>query len=66
MKIFTTWQNIITGDIADENVNVHDLISVGSDTVANMESQLILSDLHKRNTEAKIMASASAVKVAAD
>jgi hypothetical protein len=61
-----TLRNIITGINADDDVNVHDLFTVGRDTVSKMESQLIFSYSHKRNTKVKTLASAKAVKVAED
>ena len=62
----TTLRNIITGINADDDVNVHDLFTVGKDTVGRMESQFIFSYSHKRNAKVKTLASARAVKVAED
>ena len=62
----TTLWNIITGIKADDNVNVRNLFTVGMDTVAKTESQLVCSYSHKRNTKVKILASAKTVKVTED
>ena len=62
----TTLRNIITGINADDDVNVHDLFTVGRATVTKMEGQFIFSYSHKRNTKVKTLASARAVKVAED
>ncbi|KAK6176032.1 hypothetical protein SNE40_014396 [Patella caerulea] len=62
----TSLRNIITGINADDDVNVHNLFTVGGDLVTKKESQLIFSYSHKRNTKVKTLASSRAVKVAGD
>lgn len=61
-----TLRNIITGINADDDVNVHNLFTVGMDAVVKMGDQLIFSYSHKRNSKVKTLASAKAVKVAED
>lgn len=62
----TTLRNIITEMNADDDVNVHELFTIRRYIVARMEGQAIFSYSHKRNSEAKTLASAKAVKVAED
>ena len=62
----TTLRNIITGINGADDGNVHELFSIGRDIVAKMEGQVITSYSHRRNSKAKTLASAKAVKVAED
>ena len=62
----TALRNIITGINADDNVNVHDLFTVGKDIVNKLEGHSIFTYSHKRNMKVKTLASAKAVKVAED
>ena len=48
------------------DVNVQDLFTVGNDTVKQMEGHSIFSYSHKRNSKAKTLASARAIKVGED
>lgn len=56
-------RNVVTGINADDDVNVHELISVGREIVKKMENQSIFTYSHKRNMKVKTLASAKAVKV---
>lgn len=58
--------NIITGVNANEDVNVHNLFTIGSETVAKMEGQPVFSFSYKRTMKAKTLASTRAVRVAED
>ena len=58
--------NIITGVNANEEVNVHDMFTIGKETVVKMKGQAVFSYSYKRNMKAKTLASASVVKVAED
>ena len=58
-----TMRNIITGIIADTNVNVQNLFIGGKDAVTNMEGQAVLSYSHKRNNAVKTLASTRSVTV---
>lgn len=58
--------NIITGVNANEDVNVHNLFTIGSEIVATMEGQSLFSFSYKRSMKAKTLASTVAVDVAKD
>jgi len=59
-------RNIIIGLNANEDVNVHNLFTIGEQTVAKMEGQPVFSFSYKRNMKAKTLALAHAVKVTED
>lgn len=58
--------HIITGDTEDEDVNVHDVFTIGNDVIRNIDSHSVFSYSQKRSSKVKTLASGSAVKVAED
>ena len=56
--------NIITGVNTNEDVNVYDLFTIGKETLAKMEGQLVFSFSYRRNRKAKNLASASTIRIA--
>lgn len=59
-------RNIITGVVANDNVNVHHYQEVGNDILKKMHGQRAFSYSFKRRDSAKTLGSASAVKVSED
>jgi len=62
----TSLHNIITGVNANEDVNAHDLFSIGKETIAKMEGQSVFSFSYRRNMKAKTLASASTIRITED
>ncbi len=56
-------RNIITGVVANDDVNVHQLDAVGRQTLEKMVGQSIFSYSYKRSSKAKTLATATAVKI---
>ncbi|KAI3379074.1 hypothetical protein SNEBB_002215 [Seison nebaliae] len=59
-------RNIITGVTANEDVNVHDLFTIGNDVVGKMDGHSVFTYSHKRSSKVKTLASNRAVTVADD
>src|SRR6218665_3048285 len=59
----TTLRNIITGIIADKNVNVQDLFTVGASIVTEMNGVSVFDYSYKRKSKVRTLAYARGVKV---
>ena len=56
-------RNIVTGVAAREDVNIHDIESIGQRLVEEVKGQSVFSYSFKRRRKVKTLASASALKV---
>ena len=58
----TTLRNIIRETNADEDVNIHDLFTIGKGTAKDMQRQSVFDYSYKRKSKVKTLASALAVQ----
>lgn len=61
-----TLRNIVTGVVAEDNVNVDNYAEVGKQIIEKMEGQLVFSYSCKRKEKARTLGDASGVKVATE
>ena len=59
-------RNIITGVTANEDVNVHDLFTIGNDVVGKMDGHSVFTYSHTKSSKVKTLASNRTVTVADD